>query len=263
MGRLQSARSVCVFTGAGMSAESGIATFRDEGGFWERYPVDDFATPGGLLKTALAHPDRLVAFLLDVLRPMAMAAPNPGHQALARLAELMDVTVVTQNIDGLHQASGQGRVLEVHGSLFEIVDKRGQPKGRLGRDDFLSIIDELERLPRGRMALLKVAAAVRPLLGLSATGITHRPNVVLFGEALAEPDWARAQDAADECDAMILVGTSGEVFPAALLPERVRRRERPVVGVGPEPGAADVWLPTTAAVALPALYQRLAEARGA
>src|SRR3989442_5394440 len=96
---VRTAREVVVFTGAGVSAESGIATFRDDSSLWSRFPPERFATWGGLVKTAARHPRELAEFLLAVLEPVAAAAPNPGHRAIAHLEKHTGVTVVTQNID--------------------------------------------------------------------------------------------------------------------------------------------------------------------
>src|SRR5262245_19479436 len=113
---LRRARHVVVFTGAGVSAESGIPTFRDAGGFWQEFPPEEFANWAGLLKIAALHPHRLAEFLLAVIEPIAAARPNAAHRAIADLERHMNVTVVTQNIDALHQAGGSTVVKEVHGT---------------------------------------------------------------------------------------------------------------------------------------------------
>src|SRR5262249_50413141 len=103
---LRKAKRVVVFTGAGISAESGIPTFRDSDGFWQRFPPERFASWSGLLQTALTNPRSVAEFVLNVIEPIAAAQPNAGHQAVAELARRVQTTVVTQNIDALHQASG-------------------------------------------------------------------------------------------------------------------------------------------------------------
>jgi NAD-dependent deacetylase len=255
---LRGKERVVVFTGAGISRESGIDTFRDLGGLWERYPVDAFATPGGLLKTAIADPQKLAAFLRDVLAPVARARPNPAHGAVHTLERYIPrIDVITQNVDGLHHDAGSDRVHEVHGSLFAIVDKDGRPVRRLLRDEAESIASHLDKISMGRFVLPRLIRAASPFLGLHPTkGVTHRPNIVLFGEQLAEPDWERAQKAAQRCDAMIVVGTSGTVYPAATLPDLARDRGVPIIGVGPEEDIeANVWLHGAAGEILPALVR--------
>ena len=115
---LRRAGKVVVFTGAGASAESGVPTFRDDAGFWQEFAPEEFAHWKGLLATALVRPRRLAEFVYAVLGPIAAAEPNAGHRAIASLEKHANVTVVTQNIDGLHQEAGSRRVLEVHGSLL-------------------------------------------------------------------------------------------------------------------------------------------------
>jgi NAD-dependent deacetylase len=250
---LAEANRLVVFTGAGISAESGIATFRDAGGVWEHYPLDSFGTPGGLARVAMTDPDQLIAFLLDVLEPIAVAEPNAGHRALVALEADRKVTVVTQNVDGLHQAAGSDEVHEVHGSLFQIVDGSGAPLRRLRPPQLTRLVSDLKKLKNKRLAALRLLGALQPLLGVGPSGLKHRPNVVLFGEQMAEPDWLKSLNAANRCEAMLVVGTSATVYPAAMLPEAVRERGLPIVGVGPEEGDADVWLEGTAAEVLPEL----------
>src|SRR5580704_14259771 len=112
---LRKARNVVVFTGAGISAESGIPTFRDADGFWQRFPPEQFATWSGLLRTALTRPQLVAEFVLNVVEPVAKAAPNAAHRAVAELQKYAKTSVVTQNIDGLHQSAGSTHVHEIHG----------------------------------------------------------------------------------------------------------------------------------------------------
>jgi NAD-dependent deacetylase len=123
---LRSAREVVVFTGAGVSAESGIPTFRDDEGFWQHFPVEEFATWRGLVRAAIRRPRRLAEFIHAVLHPIAVAKANAGHRAIAEMEKHVGVTVVTQNVDNLHQEAGSTIVHEVHGSLFEITTRRGR-----------------------------------------------------------------------------------------------------------------------------------------
>jgi len=250
---LRAAREVVVFTGAGTSAESGIATFRDEGGLWQEFPPEQFGHWPGLVRMAVLRPRTLARFVLAVLEPIATAVPNAGHRAIAALEEHTGVTVVTQNIDRLHSDAGSTIVHEVHGSLFEIVGRRGRFVRLLSRGDMLRLVESLRRAARSRLALGRLLAAVRPMLGLGLRGI-YRPKVVLFGEALAQPDWDLACRATSQCDVMITVGTSGTVMPAAGLPAKTRATGATLISVDPETaGLHDLWLPGRAATVLPAL----------
>lgn len=251
-GWLADAKRVVVFTGAGVSAESGIDTFRDNTGLWRRFPPERFATLPGLLSLAVTEPDELARFLRAVLAPIAAARPNLAHLAIARLEHHVETTVVTQNIDGLHQEAGSTRVREIHGTLFDVVSPTGHKVRSLSRAELARMVAALERIERGPFKLPRLVRTVRPLMGLGR-GLAHRPRVVLFGEHLAEPDWTSAQEDAAACDLMLVVGTSGEVYPAASLPERATDVGARVVGVGLETGYGDVWLHGKAGELLPRL----------
>ena len=157
---LRSAARVTVFSGAGVSAESGIATFRDDDGFWRRFPPETFATWRGLLGTAFRNPRRLADFLREVLGPIAAARPNDGHAAIAELETYKPVTVVTQNIDALHQAAGSTRVLEIHGSLFETISLIGRIRRRISRERMSRMVAALGRAETGPCKLIRVLRVV-------------------------------------------------------------------------------------------------------
>ena len=249
---LRSARNVVVFTGAGISGESGIATFRDEGGFWSQFPPEQFATWNGLLKTAATRPRHLAEFLLALLEPVARATPNPGHRAIEQLEHHTCVTVVTQNVDGLHQEAGNTVVHEIHGSLFEIVTLSGRFVRLVSRRELLQIVEAVRGTLDRWFVLPRLLAAVSPVLRLDP-GSVHRPKIVLFGEPMAEPAWTQSLAAAGACDLMLVVSTSGEVLPAAMLPHEARAAGAKLIGVGPEMGNADCWLSGPAGEVLPAL----------
>jgi NAD-dependent SIR2 family protein deacetylase len=256
---LRSARRLVVLTGSGVSAESGIPTFRDEGGFWERYPPERFASLDGLLGTLLLEPRLLVEFAGEVIGPIARARPNAAHRAIAWLERHTLATVVTQNIDGLHQEAGSAGVREIHGSLLEISDRHGMPIRRITRAELLTMAEAVERAAAGSWPLIRGAAALRPLLGLSRHGV-HRPHVVFFGEALRQPDWDDALRGAELCEAMLVVGTSALVMPAAALPQIARAHGAPVILVDPVAHTrADVHLSGRAADVLPSLVGRAFE----
>lgn len=251
---LRSSRNVVVFSGAGVSAESGIPTFRDNDGLWQRFPPERFATWHGLAKTAVADPRLFAEFLIAVLEPVAAAQPNPAHLAIADLEKRTRVTVVTQNVDGLHQAAGSTIVHEVHGSLFKIVTLKGRFVRLVSRSEMTDLVARLRDAIAGPLPLPRILAAVRPVLGLGLTSV-HRPNVVLFGEAMAEPAWTLAQEAVKSCDCLIAVGTSASVMPAAMLPGMARSVGARIISINPQPGDADINLIGPAATLLPALVR--------
>lgn len=252
---LREAREVVVFTGAGASAESGIPTFRDDDGFWREFPVGEFATWRGIVRTALVRPRRLTQFVYAVLHPIATAKPNAGHRAIAELERHTRVTVVTQNIDGLHGEAGNTIVRQIHGSLFEVVSLKGRFVALLSRGEVRKISRSLEKIRRGWFCLPRTLLAIRPWLGLGLRGL-HRPKLVLFGDAMAEPDWSQAREAVRRCDCLIQIGCSGVVWPAAELPQTAKAAGACVIAIDPQPTPADIWLRGTAAEVLPALLER-------
>ncbi len=161
-----------MFTGAGVSAESGIPTFRDDEGFWQQFPVREFATWKGLVRTAIRRPRRLADFIHAVLHPIAVAKPNAGHRAIAEMEKHVGVTVVTQNIDNLHQEAGNTIVHEVHGSLFEVVTRRGRFIRLLSRRQLLQIAEALEP------GAARLARPTARALGDSSSGRTRAARAV-------------------------------------------------------------------------------------
>jgi NAD-dependent deacetylase len=188
---LRSARHVAVLTGAGVSAESGIPTFRDaQTGLWARYSPEELATPAAFRR----NPQLVWEWYAWRRELVARAAPNPGHYALAELERLAPlVTLITQNVDGLHQRAGSAAPIELHGNIGRVIcSAEGVAVAAWG--------DELPpRCPR--------------------CGAYLRPDVVWFGELLPAAALAAAVRAAGDCDLFLSVGTSGMVEPAASLPQ--------------------------------------------
>lgn len=238
----------CVFTGAGVSAESGIPTFRD-GGFWDEFPPDQFANWAGLTRLAAKDPRRLGEFVLAVIGPIAKAKPNAAHVAIANWQQRCPVTVVTQNVDGLHQRAGSKTVHEVHGSLLGRRTDSGEPIEPLSHEALQQMVDRLEKRPR---SIIGVMRAIRPFFGRRGLSFI-RPSIVLFGDAMAEPDWTLAEQAARSCDAMLTVGTSSQVYPAAYIPVWAHERGVPVITVDPKQPEINggYWVEGTASEIVP------------
>lgn len=178
---------LAVLTGAGISAESGLKTFRDSDGLWEGYRVEDVATP----EAFEADPARVLRFYNERRRQVAAAQPNEAHRILGALEDQFDVRVVTQNIDDLHERGGSTRVLHLHGEIFR------------KRSAFQDHDDRLAVPERGDMALQ----------ALAPDGGLYRPHIVWFGEAV--PALYEAAAIMRACDAFLLVGSSLAVYPAA------------------------------------------------
>ena len=212
---LQRAKHVVVFTGAGVSAESGIATFRDAlTGLWERFNVADLATP-----KAFQSDEELVWGWYEWRRMRVLQAqPNPAHLAIAALARhVPKLTVITQNVDDLHERGGSVDVLHLHGSLHN-------PR--------CSVCGNAHTLPSG---IPKEPEGGRRLCPprCRQCGESVRPGVVWFGEDLPVNELSRAFAAAGKCDVLFVIGTSGLVQPAASIPSLAKRVGAMVVQVNP------------------------------
>lgn len=242
---LAQARHVCVVTGAGMSAESGIPTFRGtDDSLWSRFDPQQLATA----EAWRADSELVWGWYRWRMACVRRAQPNAGHRALAALAARHgSVALVTQNVDDLHERAGSTVAAHVHGNLFALrCFDCGQP-----HEAGLAPCDP-------DAARLRLAPPV-----CEHCGGQVRPGVVWFGEALPEDAWHAAVQAASDCELMLVVGTSGLVHPAAGLPALVRRNGARVVEINPAPTALGpsmdrVWR-ATAATALPAVLACLEE----
>lgn len=209
--RLAAARSVCVLTGSGISAESGLPTFRGVGGLWHDRRVEDLASPQGFVR----DPHLVWAWYGERRRAHRSVEPSAAHVALAVLeSRLPDFTVVTQNVDSLHLLAGSRNVLELHGKMREAKCTRCDERRPL--DD---VLDEI------------ASGAPDPIA--HACGGMWRPDIVWFGEPLPADVLERAIDAARRAEVMLVVGTSGLVQPAASLATK-RYTNAYVVEINPE-----------------------------
>lgn len=219
--RLRRARRVTMLTGAGVSAESGIPTFRDkQTGLWENFDAADLATPA-----AFVHDPALVWRWYEWRRMLVLRAePNPGHFAIAKMAEqVQSFTLITQNVDDLHERAGSRQVLHLHGSLA-----RPYCEDCRSLYVFPSVVPDL---PVG-------GARVEPPRCTTCGG-RIRPGVVWFGESLPELEWLAAREAAQDTDAFLCVGTSSLVWPAASLAHIAIRAGALTIQVNPNPTDLD------------------------
>ncbi|HMR56896.1 MAG TPA: NAD-dependent deacylase [Cyclobacteriaceae bacterium] len=178
-------KKLVVLTGAGISAESGIATFRDAGGLWEGYKVEDVATPEAWHK----DPALVLDFYNQRRRKAHEVKPNRGHEVLAELEKQFDVTIITQNVDNLHERAGSSHVIHLHGSLFE------------------------SRSTKNPALIYPIKGTELNIGDMCELGSQLRPNIVWFGEAV--PRMEVAADIASGADVFIVAGTSMVVYPAA------------------------------------------------
>lgn len=243
---LGEARRVVVFTGAGISAESGVPTFRDDlTGLWARFDAQRLATA----EAFHADPDLVWGWYEWRRARVRRAQPNPGHLAIAALqTRVPDSTVITQNVDDLHERAGTPAAIHLHGSLFAprcvgpAAHPATFPDTENGEDG------ETVQPPEGRR--------IPPPRCTSCTALV-RPGVVWFGEALPEAALTAAVEAAATCDVLLTVGTSGVVYPAAEIPRIAARAGATVIQVNPESTPLDqvcaINLRGSAAQVLPVL----------
>ncbi|MBS4727091.1 NAD-dependent deacylase [Mycobacterium sp. SM1] len=230
---------VVVLSGAGISAESGVPTFRDDkNGLWARFDPYELASIDGWLK----HPERVWGWYLWRHHLAAQVEPNEGHRAIAAWQDHADVRVITQNVDDLHERAGSNPVHHLHGSIFDF---------RCASCD----LPYTEALPE----MVEPAIELQP--PTCRCGGLIRPDIVWFGEPLPEEPWQCAVEATETADVMIVVGTSAIVYPAAGLPELALARGTSVIEVNPEStplsASATITIRETASRALPGLLQQL------
>jgi NAD-dependent deacetylase len=224
--RIRGASKIVFVTGAGISQESGIPTFRGKDGYWRKYDAMSLAT----IEAFYENPKLVWEWYEDRRKNILAAKPNAGHIAIAKLAEYKDVAVLTQNIDGLHQKAGSKNVYELHGSIIRI---------KCTKCSFIEDMPEsFDVLPPG-----------------CKCGNILRPDVVWFGEPLSQDVWIDAIMHAQSCDVMIIVGTSLIVSPANSLPLYAKQNGATLIEVNPDPTPMsehmDISVRDTAAGALP------------
>ena len=230
---LRDARHVCVLTGAGVSAESGVPTFREaQDGLWSKYRAEELATPDAFL----ADPALIWRWYRWRRELVAEAQPNPGHRALAELADQVPrFTLVTQNVDNLHQRAGSRNVIQFHGNIFE---------DRCFADGSLQAGDEGMAVPT-----------------CPECGSNLRPGVVWFGEAIPERALNESCEAAADCDVFLSIGTSSLVYPAAGLADLAKQNGATVAEINPNPtmnaASFDFTLAGNSGVILPELVNSL------
>ena len=207
--RLSSAASVAAFTGAGISAESGVPTFRGQDGIWKKYRPEELAN----LDAFLRNPELVWEWYRARRRIMSGIEPNPGHRALAAMEGLFGrFAVITQNIDNLHRRAGSATVHELHGNI-----ERNYCLG-CGRHYASEVLPGAEGAPR-----------------CSACNGLIRPDVVWFGELLPQDEWDASVAAAQRADVFLSIGTSAVVYPAASLPQIAGRAGAYVAEINIEP----------------------------
>ncbi len=229
---LAGAKHVVAVTGAGVSEESGIPTFRGDHGIWVKYPIEEFGTIDAYLNDA----NKVWAFWCELSELVKDCGPNPAHYAIAELETLgrMDA-VITQNVDNLHQEAGSTSVIEYHGNARKLICLECRKRSAFDLDH-----------------LTKLAPKCATCGGLL------KPDVIMFGETIPSYPLFEASARAQKCDVMIVVGTSAQVFPAAELPFMAKERGAFIIECNREPTdftrlITDAFLEGPAGETLPAL----------
>jgi NAD-dependent deacetylase len=252
------AKKLVAFTGSGVSAESGIPTFRDPGGLWDRYDPDLLGSDGVATLGTISEQGR--AFLQEMVDTLERARPNPGHLALVEL-ERMGIlsSVITQNIDNLHWEAGNTTVIEVHGNLYRL---RCLTCGRTFKlkkgEDLPTMAEKLVQVEQGD------SLELGSLMPKCQCGGPTRFDVVHFGEPVQ--DFSQAEHAAGSCDVMLALGTSGVVTPAALLPGYAKGAGATVIEINATgsyfPQIADFAIVEKAGEALPRIVAAVRDILG-
>ena len=188
-------KKLVVLTGAGMSAESGISTFRDAGGLWEKYPIEEVATPQAWAK----NPALVLEFYNQRRKQLLEVEPNSGHFGLAELEKHFDVHIVTQNVDNLHERAGSTKILHLHGELMKV-------RSTGANAEVFELSPENIEIQMG---------------SLCPKGYQLRPHIVWFGEAV--PEIENAINIVSRADILVIIGTSMQVYPAASLIHYAKR----------------------------------------
>jgi len=226
--KLKDTEKIVFVTGAGISQESGIPTFRGKDGLWRKYDPMKLAT----IDAFYEDPKLVWEWYEERRQNILNASPNPGHVAIEELEKYRQVSVLTQNIDGLHQRAGSTNVYELHGSIITI---------KCTVCDFKN----------------KITSRFLQLPPLCKCGNILRPDVVWFGESLPQDVWESAMTQASACDTMIVVGTSLEVSPANLLPVYAKQSGAMIIEINVDQthmsSSMDLSLRASAAKALPGL----------
>ena len=191
-------KNLVILSGAGMSAESGISTFRDAGGLWDKYPVMQVASAEGYVR----DPELVINFYNERRKQLLDVEPNAGHIGLAELEKDFNVTVVTQNVDNLHERAGSTRIIHLHGELTKVCSSRDPYNPRYVKE----LKPEEYEVKMGDKA---------------GDGSQLRPFIVWFGEAV--PEIETAVDYVEKADIFVIIGTSMNVYPAAGLLNYVPR----------------------------------------
>ena len=232
---LRSRGNAVALTGAGISVESGIPAFRGTQGMWEKYDPMEYATIGAFRK----DPEKVWGMLSEMVELFSRAVPNPAHHGLAEMERRGVLrSVITQNVDGLHQAAGSRRVIEFHGNAEELI-----------------CLSCWKRYP----ARVKIREGIPPRC---ACGKILKPNLVLYGEAIPWEAQEEAESEAKHCSVLLVIGMSAQVAPACNIPLLAKRSGAAIIEINPEEtlltgSVTDLHIRENAGFAVPRLFEEI------
>ncbi len=232
---IKKAKKALALTGAGISAESGIPLFRGKGGLWKKYDPEEYAH----IETFRKTPEKSWSMLKDLLFLLMKSSPNPGHIGLAKLEKMGYLeAIITQNVDGLHQEAGSQNVIEFHGN-----------------NQYLVCLDCGKRYRYTEISLEKIP----PKCGCQGV---LKPDAVFFGEPIPLEALYKAEELASACDLMLVIGTSGIVYPAANMPRTAKKFGAKIIEINPEKTPlsdfiADIFIKGKAGVIIPRIVDEL------
>lgn len=226
---------VVSLTGAGISAESGIPTFRGKGGLWEKYDPEIFANTEGLISVLRNNPRSLANFITEFYSTLLSSQPNPAHLSLVELEKMGILSsIITQNIDNLHQESGSQNVIELHGNSFRIICMGCQKKACLNKERIKELLALIKKSWSSYISLLRIISRYFPKC---KCGKRFRIDIVLFGELLPQDELSRAYKELDNCHTLLIIGSSLVVYPAAELPLYAKQRGARLIEINSQPSA--------------------------
>jgi NAD-dependent deacetylase len=226
---------VCL-TGAGISQESGIPTFRGKGGLWETYDPEIYGNMPGLVSVLRKSPEKLVGFITDFYNVLLRSKPNAAHFSLSYLEKSGLVkAVITQNIDDLHQQAGTRSVVELHGNAFRIRCQGCQATLKLEKHRIKEMVSLFQTAKKSRIEILKILSRYYPRCAKCKE--RFRIDIVLFGEQLREKDLDLSRELLNDCRALLIVGSSLSVYPAASLPGYAKAQGAKIIEINPDSSA--------------------------
>jgi len=227
---IRKSKYIVAFTGAGISVESGIPQFRGKEGLWEKYSPEIYGTLPGLIFQFSIFPSKVVQFIYDFTYPILNAKPNISHIASSELEKKGYLkSIITQNIDNLHQKAGSKNVIELHGNFYKWKCKKCGKKEFIDEKRLIEFIEGMKKIKGKRNLVRYILNFVK-----CDCGGKRRPDIVFFGELLPEEEFRNAEIESKRADLFIIIGTSGIVRPASGLPYIAKESGAKIVEINKE-----------------------------